>query len=104
MTIANQLKSAENLPVLSTEASQPSSRPTFGLKPIFVGPNGLRAGWRLLMFLALLAFYLEASFSSEQAALKAFWRSTGTKATLQSRRLLWASQKPSLCCFSAALP
>src|SRR5271167_745774 len=55
MTFENQLKSAENLPVLSTEAVQPSSRPTFGLKPIFVGPNGLRAGWRLLMFLALFA-------------------------------------------------
>lgn len=29
------------------------SRPGFGLKPIFIGPNGLRAGWRLLIFLAL---------------------------------------------------
>src|SRR5271167_2526595 len=53
MTFASRLKAAENLPVLSTEAFQPSSRLTFGLKPIFVGPNGLRAGWRLLMFLAL---------------------------------------------------
>ena len=35
--------------------SQPSPRPAFGLKAIFVGPNGLRAGWRLLMFLALFA-------------------------------------------------
>ena len=53
MTIANRLKGAEDLPVLSTEAFQPNSRLTFGLKPIFVGPNGLPAGWRLLMFLAL---------------------------------------------------
>jgi uncharacterized protein len=28
------------------------------LKPIFVGPNGLRAGWRLLIFLALLGILL----------------------------------------------
>ncbi len=55
MTIANQLKAAENVPVLSTESFPPSSRLTFGLKPIFVGPNGLRAGWRLLLFLALFA-------------------------------------------------
>ena len=58
MTIANRLKAAENLPVLSTDAFQPSPRLTFGLKPIFVGPNGLRAGWRLLMFLALFAVLL----------------------------------------------
>jgi uncharacterized protein len=55
MTIANQLKSAENLPVLSTEAFPPSPRLTSGLTPIFVGPHGLRAGSRLLMFLALFA-------------------------------------------------
>ncbi|MGA7696635.1 MAG: CPBP family intramembrane glutamic endopeptidase [Candidatus Sulfotelmatobacter sp.] len=55
MTIANQLKSSENLPVVSTEAFPPGSRLTSRLKPIFVGPYGLRAGWRLLMFLALFA-------------------------------------------------
>ena len=58
MTIANQHKAAENLPVLSTDAFQPSTRPAFGLKAIFVGPNGLRAGWRLLMFVALYAILL----------------------------------------------
>jgi len=55
MTFANRLKTAENLPVLSADAFQPSSRLTFALKPIVVGPNGLRAGWRLLMFLASFA-------------------------------------------------
>ena len=58
MAFANRLKTAENLPVLSTEAFQPSSPLTLALKPIFVGPNGLRAGWRLLMFLALFAVLL----------------------------------------------
>jgi membrane protease YdiL (CAAX protease family) len=55
MTFANQLKAAENLPVLSTEAFQQSPRSTFGLKSVFVGSNGLRAGWRVLMFIALFA-------------------------------------------------
>jgi uncharacterized protein len=55
MTFANRLKAAENLPVFSTEAFPPSPRRTFGLKPIVVGPHGLRAGWRLLMFLALFS-------------------------------------------------
>jgi membrane protease YdiL (CAAX protease family) len=55
MAFANRFKTADNLPVLSTEGFQPSSRLIPGLKPIFVGPNGLRAGWRLLMFLALFS-------------------------------------------------
>jgi membrane protease YdiL (CAAX protease family) len=56
MTIANRLNSAENLPELSIQPFQPSSWLT--LKPIFVGPNGLRAGWRILMFLTLFAVLL----------------------------------------------
>ena len=55
MTIANRLKAAELLPVLSTDAFEPGPRHTFGLRPIFVGPNGPRAGWRLLMFLILFS-------------------------------------------------
>ena len=49
MTIANRLKASEILPVISTDAFRPA------VKRTFVGPNGLRAGWRLLMFLALFA-------------------------------------------------
>lgn len=58
MTFANPVKAAESLPVLSTESFEPSSHPTFGLKQIFVGPNGLRAGWRILMFITLVAVLL----------------------------------------------
>ncbi len=57
MTSANRLKAAENLPVLSAEAFQPSSF-TFGLKPVFTGPNGLRAVWRLLIFATLVVILL----------------------------------------------
>ena len=55
MTFANPVKAAENLAVASTQSFQRSSHPTFGLKSIFVGPNGPRAGWRVVMFIALLA-------------------------------------------------
>jgi uncharacterized protein len=36
---------------------QPSPRGN-GIKPIFVGPKGLRAGWRLLIFAALIVFLI----------------------------------------------
>lgn len=55
MTSANPLKAADNLPLPSTGASRPSSHPAFGLKSTFVGPNGFRAGWRVLMFVALFS-------------------------------------------------
>lgn len=58
MAFANPVKSAENLPVVSTESFQPSSHRSFGFKQIFVGPNGVRAGWRVLMFIALFAVLL----------------------------------------------
>ena len=53
MTFPNQPRAAENLLVVSTEPSRPGSRLTFALKTVVVGSNGLRAGWRVLIFLAL---------------------------------------------------
>ena len=58
MTFANRREAAENAPVLSTEAFQPSSHLTFGMKPVFVGPQGLRAGWRLPIFVTLVVVLL----------------------------------------------
>jgi membrane protease YdiL (CAAX protease family) len=55
MISANPVKDAETLPVLQTESVQTSSLPMSSLKKIFMGPNGLRAGWRVLMFIALVA-------------------------------------------------
>jgi len=55
MTVANPAKAAESLPVLSTESFQPSLHRSSGFKQIFVGPNGVRAGWRVLTFIALTA-------------------------------------------------
>ncbi len=55
MTFADRLKAVENLPMLSKEVFQRKSRPAFEFRTIFVGPNGLRAGWRVLVFVALFA-------------------------------------------------
>ncbi len=53
--------------------------------------------------LLCLRFYLEASFSCEQAGLKPSGSTTGTRSRvrLRSRRFCWAIRKQSLCCFSA---
>ena len=61
MTFPSQLKFAADAPLLPTEPSETRSHRASALKPIFVGPNGLRAGWRLLIFLALVGV-LMASF------------------------------------------
>jgi membrane protease YdiL (CAAX protease family) len=55
MTFANPAKAAENVPVLPTESFQPSLPSSSGFKQVFVGPNGIRAGWRVLMFITLTA-------------------------------------------------
>jgi uncharacterized protein len=58
MTPANQPKADEGASSTPTARFQPSSRSKLYLKPIFFGPNGLRAGWRLLIFLAIVAIVL----------------------------------------------
>ncbi len=56
MTFPNQ-KFAADAPASPTEHSQTRPHSSFGLK-IFVGPNGLRAGWRLLIFAVLVVVLL----------------------------------------------
>jgi uncharacterized protein len=52
-------------------APQPPSRPRpFLLEPIFVGPNGVRAGWRAALFVAL--FFLLANMGAGAAGLLHF--------------------------------
>jgi hypothetical protein len=58
MKFPNKLKVAEDAPLLPTESFELRSHPTSGLKRTFVGPNGLRAGWRLLIFTVLLVTVL----------------------------------------------
>ncbi len=56
MTFADPGKAAANVAVLSTETFRPGARPPFRLKSIVAGPNGVRAGWRVVMFLVMTAF------------------------------------------------
>jgi hypothetical protein len=86
MTYANRTKAAENLPALPNVAFHSSSHVSFGLKQIFVGSNGLRAGWRLFMFLDLFGVLWGGIALIRAAGRKPFRSSTRTKATLQSRR------------------
>ena len=72
MISANPLNSAKNLPAASAESFEPSPRRTSGLKSILVGPNGLRAGWRVLMFLALFAVLLGGFVLIRTGGLEAF--------------------------------
>jgi hypothetical protein len=58
MTIANTLKANEAAPLLPVERSPERPHSTSGFKSIFIGPNGLRAGWRVLIFTALVVVLL----------------------------------------------
>ena len=73
MTFANPVKAAENLAVVSTESFQRSSRSKLGLKRIFIGPNGMRAGWRVLMFIALFGLLLGGFVLIRAGGPEAFW-------------------------------
>jgi membrane protease YdiL (CAAX protease family) len=61
MTLTNTLKANEVAPLLSPRLSverSPERHPRSGFKSIFIGPNGLRAGWRVLIFSALVVVLL----------------------------------------------
>ena len=53
MTPLNQLKTVEY--ALEPVAPVSVSHPVSGMRSLFVGPRGLRSGWRLLIFIGLLA-------------------------------------------------
>ena len=52
MTPLNQLKAVEYAPESTLPVSVP--QPASGMRSLFLGPRGLRVGWRLLIFLGLL--------------------------------------------------
>src|ERR1022692_1419462 len=60
MTLANTLKVTEDAPLLLSEPRETRGPSTSGLRPILVGPNGLRTGWRLLIFVVLVVVLLGA--------------------------------------------
>jgi membrane protease YdiL (CAAX protease family) len=53
MTLPNALQANSGTFALHVEPSETPSHPPSALKSIFLGPNGLRAGWRILIFLLL---------------------------------------------------
>ena len=53
--MTDDLEPAPLLPLPSAEPPQPSAPPDDAAHTVFLGPNGLRAGWRLLI--AFLIFY-----------------------------------------------
>lgn len=56
MTPLNQLKAAEY--ALESTAPVSVSQPASGMRSLFLGPCGLRVGWRLVIFIGLLAILL----------------------------------------------
>lgn len=59
MTFSRSLKAANNIPALNE--SSPPLHNRFDFKFIFLGPRGLRAGWRLLIFSALIVLLVGGS-------------------------------------------
>jgi len=58
MTALTALKNTNNDPLLPVERCRPAEGRGSGLRVIFAGPGGLRVGWRLLIFVVLLAAML----------------------------------------------
>jgi len=71
MNSAIRLKAAES-PVLKTEHLEPGSRLTSGFKAILFGPNGLRAGWRLVAYLAMVGVLLAISVLVRSGGVQGF--------------------------------
>jgi uncharacterized protein len=59
MSFPNILKTANNVPMIPADRSSDSHTPS-GFQSIFLGPNGLRAGWRLLIYSVLVIGLLAA--------------------------------------------
>ena len=65
MRFPNQLKFAADAPLLP-------AHPISGLRTIFAGPNGLRTGWRLLIFVALVVVLLGGFVLIRNGGLQGF--------------------------------
>ena len=63
MGLSKQQNAAGDATLVAAGTSHTRLRLASPLNPIFRGPNGLRAGWRLLIFLALAGIPLVALFA-----------------------------------------
>ncbi|MBV9479769.1 MAG: CPBP family intramembrane metalloprotease [Acidobacteria bacterium] len=71
MSLPNPLKAAEYVHE-SARHFQMRSKSALGLRSVFVGPNGLRAGWRLLVFAALVVILLGSSLIIRNGGIQGF--------------------------------
>jgi membrane protease YdiL (CAAX protease family) len=71
MTLTNTMTATQVTPLLPTEPSR-KGHPTSGLKPIFIGSNGLRVAWRLLIFVTLVVFMLGTFVLVRSGGLQGF--------------------------------
>lgn len=72
MALPNALKTANNAPLVSTGPSVTQSANASGLTSFFVGPNGLRAGWRLLIYGVLVVSLLAAFLIIRNGGVQGF--------------------------------
>jgi membrane protease YdiL (CAAX protease family) len=72
MTFSNQLKFAAGEPLSSIDPLQPTSHTVSAFNPFFTGPNGLRAGWRLLIFAVLVITLLGAFLLIRNGGVQGF--------------------------------
>jgi membrane protease YdiL (CAAX protease family) len=72
MTLANTPKANEVPPLLPFERSPECPHSTSRFKSIFIGPNGLRAGWRVLTFTALVVVLLGSFVLIRTGGLQGF--------------------------------
>lgn len=71
MPLVNRLTATENSHALFAEDIHPTSYAS-GLKSVFAGRNGLRVGWRLIIFVALIVTLLGSSLLIRNGGVQGF--------------------------------
>jgi uncharacterized protein len=70
MTITHTLNAGKNITPQSGATRQPGR--SFAFKGIFVGPHGIRAGWRLLLFAILIVIFLATGLLIRNGGVEGF--------------------------------
>ncbi len=97
------LNAAEEVPLLSTGSSQEVSKPTSGFREILVGPSGLRAGWRLLIFVILVFVLLGGFLLIRNGGLQGFQEAQKHEITVTPLLMIWSDGMAFLLLCAATL-
>jgi uncharacterized protein len=81
MKLANPVNAAD-MPIASPELFKASGPPEAGLKSIFLGSDGLRAGWRLLIFLVMVGVLLAGFVLIRSGGVRGFLDEQRSGATI----------------------